>query len=149
MCKSMNHDELKALMLIVKKLSWNDKPALEVIETITQMVRNQQSLELDTVGECDDFEKTLLSMATWSVDKIVSTQFVSDYASHCLWPIQCFCDEIGITPDDYCAMLTYYNCIQPEVFEMEDEAYEEYLNDYYSDYDAEIMRDAMWMNNHC
>ena len=83
MCKSMNQAEMKALLMIVKKLGWNDKPALEVIESITQMVRNQQSLELDTVGECDDFEETLLTMALWDSDRVFSTLLVSDYQTLC------------------------------------------------------------------
>jgi hypothetical protein len=53
---------------------------------------------------------------------------------------------MGITDSDYQAMLDYYINIQPEAITAE---YEEYLNEYYSDYDAEIMRDVMWMNKNC
>ena len=61
---------MKAMLSIVKKLGWNDKPAVEVINSIDKMVSNQQALELDTVGECDDREETLLSIALWDKDKL-------------------------------------------------------------------------------
>jgi hypothetical protein len=53
---------------------------------------------------------------------------------------------MGLTDSDYKAMLDYYVNISGEA--MADE-YEAWLDDYYSDYDTEIMRDVMWMNNHC
>ena len=63
-----------------------------------------------------------------------------------------FCDEMCIEQDVLSAMIQWnsvkMNFLAPE-YEAEDIAYEEYLNDYYSDYDAEIMRDVMWMNKHC
>jgi hypothetical protein len=140
-----NKAELKAMQIIASKLDWQ-KPAYETVETITKMVRNQQALELDTVGECDDFEETLLSIALWNKDVILSTMYVNDYESMVMWNVECFCEDMGITASDYANMVTYYNCIQPEIIADE---YEAYLEDYYSDYDAEIMRDVMWMNNHC
>lgn len=81
----MNKQELSAMCLIANKLGWNGKPACEVITNIKQMVLNQQSLELDTVGECDDEEETLLSIALWDADKIFSTQYVNDYQSLAEW----------------------------------------------------------------
>ena len=69
----MNKAELKAINIIATKMNWMHKPVCETIETIKQMVRNQQALELDTVGECDGDEETLLSIALWNHDKIVST----------------------------------------------------------------------------
>ena len=138
----MNRAEFKAIKKIAEKLDWK---AVN-FETIKQMVRNQQALELDIIGECDDEEDTLLSIALWDKDAIISTMYVSDYMSMVMWNVECFCEDMGITPEDYANMVTYYNCIQPEVIADE---YEAWLNDYYSDYDAEIMRDVMWMNNHC
>ena len=67
----MNRAEFKAILAIAKKLGWKSVN----FETISQMVRNQQALELDTVGECDGFEETLLSIALWDRDKIVSTLY--------------------------------------------------------------------------
>ena len=81
----MNKQEFSAIMLIVKKLDWNDMPVTEACERIKQMIENQQSLELDTVGECDDEEETLLSIATWDADRIESTMFVDSYQSMVAW----------------------------------------------------------------
>ena len=148
----MNKAEFKAISIIADKLNWHNKPVMEVCETIKQMVRNQQALELDTVGECDGDEETLLSIALWNADKIVSTMYVSDYESLVMWGVYSFCDEMGIDIDTFNAMLQWNSCkmnfLAPE-YEAEDIAYEEYLNEYYSDYDAEIMCDVIWMNHHC
>lgn len=146
MCKAMNRVELQALMKIVKKLDWNDMPVCECVERVTQMVKNQQALVLDCVGECDDFEKTLLSIALWDKDKILSTQFISDYWSLVNYKYSLFLEDMGITDSDYKAMLDYYVNIAGEAIAAE---YEAWLEDYYSDYDAEIMRDVMWMSHHC
>ena len=75
-----NANELKAMQIIAGKLDWH-KPVDETVETICKMVRNTQALDLDCVGECDDFEETLLSIALWDAEKIFSTLFVSDYQS--------------------------------------------------------------------
>lgn len=74
-----NKAELEAMLIIANKLDWKNKPVMEVCGTINQMVKNQQALELDTVGECDDFEETLLSIALWDADKISSTMWVNSY----------------------------------------------------------------------
>lgn len=103
----MNKAEFKAISIIADKLNWHNKPVTEVCETIKQMVRNQQALELDTVGECDDDEETLLSIALWEHDKIVSTMYVSDYESLVMWGVECFCEDMGITSKDFSAMLTW------------------------------------------
>lgn len=79
----MNKAEFKAISMICQKLDWNTRPVIEVCESIKQMVRNQQSLEIDTIGECDDEEDTLLSIALWDSAKIFSTLLVSDYQSLC------------------------------------------------------------------
>jgi len=81
----MNKSEFKAISTIAKKMNWQNKPVMEVCETINQMVRNQQALELDCVGECDDEEDTLLSIALWDTNKIASTIVVSDYQSLIAW----------------------------------------------------------------
>ena len=75
----MNKQEFKAIKMIAEKLNWQSVNFV----TILQMIRNQQSLELDTVGECDDDEMTLLSLATQSAEKIFSTLLVCDYQSLC------------------------------------------------------------------
>ena len=68
----MNKAEMKAIQTIAEKMDWYNKPVCDVIETINQMVRNDQALSLDCCGECDDFEETLLSIATWNIDRIAS-----------------------------------------------------------------------------
>ena len=145
----MNKAELKAINIIADKLNWHNKPVMEVCETIKQMIRNQQCLELDTVGECDDDEVTLLSLATCSIDKILSTQRVCDFETMVMWNVDTFCEDMGITYLDFRAMMDYYEKA-PELLAADYEAeYEAYLEDYYSDYDAEIMRDVIWMNHNC
>ena len=143
----MNKAEFKAISIIADKLNWHNKPVMEVCEIIKQMVRNQQALELDTVGECDDPEETLLSIALWDHDKIVSTQYVSDYESLVMWGVECFCEDMGITSKDFSAMLTWNsikdNFLVPE-YEMEDRAIQE-ENDYY----LECMEEAVWITKHC
>jgi hypothetical protein len=140
-----NKAELKAMQMIASKLNWH-KPVYETVETIYKMVCNQQALELDCVGECDDFEETLLSMVLWDADKIGSTLFINDYHSLVNYKYLLFLEDMGLTDSDYKAMLDYYVNISGEAIADE---YEAWLDDYYSDYDAEIMRDVMWMNNHC
>lgn len=66
----MNKQELRAIMLIVNKLGWNDMPAEWCINNIINMVTWQQDAEIMTYGECDDFEETLLSLATWDTETI-------------------------------------------------------------------------------
>lgn len=141
----MNKAEFKAIKMIAEKLDWKSVN----FETIKQMVRNQQALELDTVGECDDEEDTLLSIALWDKEKIISTMYVSSYQDLVMWGVYSFCDDMGITPEYFSAMLTW-NSVKDNLLVADEEArYEEWLNEYYSDYDAEIMRDVMWMNNNC
>lgn len=146
-----NKAELKAMQMIASKLNWH-KPVDETVETITKMVKNQQSLELDTVGECDDFEETLLSLALWDKDKIVSTLYVNDYESLVMWGVECFKEDMGLDSEALTALWNWEACkmnfLAPE-YEAEDIAYEEYLNEYYSDFDAEMLRETMWMNKHC
>ena len=143
-----NKAELKAMLMIASKLNWQ-KPVDETVETVTKMVKNQQSLELDTVGECDDFEEALLSIALWDKDKIISTMYVSSYEDLVMWGVYCFCDDMGITPEDFSAMLTWDSIKYSLIAEEEEAKHEAYLEEYYSDYDAEIMRDVMWINHNC
>ena len=144
----MNKAELKAISTIADKLNWKNKPVMEVCETINQMVRNQQSLELDTVGKCDDFEETLLSIALWDMDKITSTMYVSDYISLVMWGVQTFCDDMGITTEDFSAMLTWEFCkmnfLVPE-YEAEDDFARFMANDNTADWvDFEFARNMGW-----
>ena len=103
----MNKAELKAIQRIAKKLNWQNRPVMEVLTNIEHMVHNQQSLELDCIGECDDFEETLLSIAIWDADKIASTQYVNDYQSLVFWKTDLFCEDMGISWVDLDIMLDY------------------------------------------
>jgi hypothetical protein len=140
----MNKAELRAITLIVKKLGWNDMPAVEAIPTIRKMVANQQALELDCVGECDDFEETLLSLALLDIDKIYSTQYVSSYTDMVMWEAKEFSDTMGITMDMLPDLLTWesikWNVIA-ESCQKEDEyweMYEEYLAEQQEAYDETL-----------
>jgi len=118
----MNKAEFKAIKMIAEKLNWKTVN----FETIKQMVRNQQALELDTIGECDDEEETLLSIALWDKDKITSTMYVSDYTSLvAFWKGKTFCEDMGITTEDLMCMLEFYELSEnylAECYEAEDEA---------------------------
>lgn len=139
----MNKAEMKAIQTIAEKMSWHNKPVCDVIETINQMVRNDQALGLDCCGECDDFEETLLSIATLDIDQIVSCLYCWDYATHCsYWH---FLKETGMSGMDFHVWMTTYDQVKDAIAEAHDAEYEEWLEDYYSDYDAEIMRDIMWI----
>lgn len=137
----MNKAEMKAIQTIAEKMSWHNKPVCDVIETINQMVRNDQALGLDCCGECDDFEETLLSIATWDIDQIVSCLYCWDYTTHCsYWH---FLKETGMSGMDFHVWMTTYDQVKDAIAEAHDAEYEEYLEDYYSDYDAEIIRDII------
>ena len=133
----MNKQEFKAINMIASKMNWQNKPVEYVIETISQMVRNQQALELDTVGECDDFEETLLSIALWNRDKIVSTMYVADYTSLVMWGVECFKDDMGLDSEALTALFNWEACkmnfLAPE-YELEDELEEDayYLDCWYA-----------------
>ena len=146
-----NKAELRAMQIIADKLNWH-KPVDETVETITKMVSNQQAMELDCIGECDDFEETLLSIALWDKDKIVSTLYVNDYESLVMWEVECFKEDMGLDSEALTALWNWEACkmnfLAPE-YEAEDIAYEEYLNEYYSDFDAEMLRETMWITKHC
>lgn len=143
MCKSMNRAEFKAILAIAKKLGWKSVN----FETISQMVRNQQALELDTVGECDGFEETLLSIALWDRDKIVSTMYVSSYEDLVMWGVECFKEVMGLDSEALTALWNWEACkmnfLVPE-YEMEEEAMDA---DY--GYWLECSQDAMWITNNC
>lgn len=140
----MNKAEFKAIKKIAEKLGWKSVN----FETIKQMVRNQQALELDTVGECDDAEETLLSIALWDADKIASTMYVSDYESLVMWGVYSFCDEMGIDMDTFNAMLQWNSCkmnfLAPE-YEAEDDFAKFMANDNTADWaDFEFARNMGW-----
>ena len=143
----MNKAELKAINMIAEKMDWQNKPVECVIETIKQMIRNQQALEIDTVGECDDEEETLLSIALWDKDKITSTMYVSDYESLVMWGVECFKETMGLDSEALAALWNWEACkmnfLAPE-YEMEKEAMDA---DY--DYWLECSQDAMWITNNC
>jgi len=133
----MNKNEFKAISMIAKKMNWQNKPVECVIETVNQMVRNDQALGLDCCGECDDYEETLLSMATWDIDKIVSCLYCWDYTTHTeYWH---FLKETGMSGMDFYVWMTAYDNyhqVVAEKYEMEDMA----LYDAYCD---------KWDNMYC
>lgn len=131
----MNKAEFMAIMMIAEKLNWKSVN----FEVINQMIRNQQCLELDTVGKCDDDEATLLSLATCSVDKILSTQRVCDFETMVMWNVDTFCEDMGITYLDFRAMMDYYEK-SPELLATEYEFEEMAMYDAYCD---------AWENSYC
>lgn len=136
----MNRQELKAINMIARKMNWQNKPVMECMKTINKMVRNQQALELDCIGECDDYEETLLSIATWNADKIGSTIYINDYHSLIGYEHSLFLETMGITEEDYKAMQEYYDtvdfqhAINDAEYEKECEEYEQALYEEYSWY---------------
>ena len=104
-----NDAELVAIQKIASKLDWH-KPVSETLETIHKMVSNQQALELDTVGECDDYEETLLSIALWDRDKIVSTMYVSSYIDLVMWGVECFKEDMGLDSKGLTALFDWEAC---------------------------------------
>ena len=60
-----------------------------------------------------------------------------------------FCDEMKISAWDARCLVDNYEQVEKAIAEIHDAEYEAYLEDYYSDYDAEIMRDVMWINHNC
>ena len=133
----MNKAELKAINIIATKMNWMHKPVCETIETIKQMVSNQQALMMDTIGECDDFEDELLTLAIQDADKIVSRLYVSDYFSLAEW-----CDFLetmhldGMTAH---ALLSTYDLVQAAIAEDVEEE-EMAMYDAYCD---------AWENSYC
>ena len=136
----MNKQEFKAISMIAKKMNWQNKPVIECMKTINQMVRNQQALELGCTGECDDYEETLLSIATWNADKIGSTIYINDYHSLVDYEHTLFLETMGITEEDYKAMQEYYDTkalqhgIEDAEYERKCEEYEQALYEEYAWY---------------
>lgn len=125
----MNKNEFKAINMIAKKMNWQDKPVECVIETVNQMVRNQQALELDTVGECGDDEETLLSIALLDADKIISCLYCWDYTTHCdYWH---FLKETGMSGMEFHVWMTVYQDYLAEEYAKEEDAYQDYLDGCY------------------
>ena len=135
----MNKAELKAITMIASKMNWMHKPVCETMETIKKMVSNQQALELDTIGECDDFEETLLSIALWDKERITSTMFVSDYFSLANWNCYINSGWDDITFEDFCAQM-YWSEVKANILA------EEYELEEMAKYDAYC--DA-WENSYC
>lgn len=131
----MNKQEFKAISMIAKKMNWQNKPVECVIETINQMVMNDQALGLDCCGECDDFEETLLSIALWDTDKIISCLYCWDYTTHTeYWH---FLKEAGMSGMEFYVWMTTYDQYQQalaEKYELEDELEEDayYLDCWYA-----------------
>ena len=148
----MNKAEFKAINIIADKLNWQQKPVMEVCETVKQMVRNQQALELDTVGECDGDEETLLSIALWDRDKITSTMYVNDYTSLIMWGVECFKEDMGLDTEALAALWNWEACkmnfLVPE-YEME-ESFAELAAEYNdADWDDFYTDRNSWILNNC
>ena len=138
-----NKAELTAMQMIAGKLNWH-KPVDETIEIINQMVRNTQALDLDCVGECDDFEETLLSIALWDAEKIFSTMIVSDYQTLADYNQNfkglLFLEDRGLgSYADITAMIYFWdNVYDPNDFHVERRYQEELLQEeYYAELQAE------------
>ena len=148
----MNKAEFKAIQIIAQKMNWQQKPVSETIETINQMIRNQQALELDTVGECDGDEETLLSIALWDKDKITSTMYVSDYESLVMWGVECFKEDMGLDSEALAALWNWeackFNFLVPE-YEME-ESFAELAAEYNdADWNDFYTERNNWILNNC
>ena len=123
----MNKAEFKAIKKIAEKLGWKSVS----LTTIMQMVKNQQSLELDCIGGCDDDEETLLSIALWDRDRIISTMCVSSYTDLISWGVECFCDDMHITREEFSNMLNWYACKDRLLAQWEEDILEEMYVDAY------------------
>ena len=75
----MNKQEFSAIMLIVKKLGWNDMPATVALEAIQRMINNDIAVGADCCGVEDNPEDSLLSISTLDADRIWLSLFISDY----------------------------------------------------------------------
>lgn len=128
----MNKTELSAIMLIVKKLSWNDMPARVAIPAIQRMVNNDIAVSLDCCGFQDEPEDALLSIATMRpVNSIWMRLFIHDYQSlhdeplkHWALSNRTLIEEwmkAGVSFEDACASLPSK--------EWEWEQYQNYLNE--------------------
>ena len=64
-----------------------------------------------------------------------------------------FCEDMGWTIKDLAAQWLWSGRfgakVCAEAYELEELIYQEYLNEYYSDFDAEMLRESMWIANHC
>ena len=61
-----------------------------------------------------------------------------------------FQEAMHWTNDDMIAQFHWALCVGDKMCAETLEAeYEAYLEDYYSDYDAEMMRESMWITKHC
>ena len=78
----MNNKQLSAIMLIVKKLGWNDMPATTALEAIQRMINNDIAISLDCCGFEDDPEDALLSISTRKADNIWLRLFINSYETH-------------------------------------------------------------------
>ena len=134
----MNKQELRAITLIAKKLDWNGRPVTDVMKEIKQMVCNQQCLELDTVGECDDFEETLLSIALWDKDHILSTRTVCDYPSMLMWYDGIFKEDMGLDNNGLAVLLEYDSHCRQWTVENDEAVLEDYYDECWQSYNETI-----------
>jgi predicted helicase len=76
----MNKSQLSAIMQIVKKLGWNDMPALIALDAVQIMVNNYISGLADCTEDsiCEDTALDLISNHL-EVDNIWLTLFIYDY----------------------------------------------------------------------
>lgn len=96
-----NKKELSAMLRIAETMGWNKKPVVEVMKTITMMVNNQQSVEMDCVGECDDFSTTLERISQFDGENIITCLHVYDYTSLIAWEVMRTSDIFGMSVWDF------------------------------------------------
>ena len=66
----MNKAELMAITKIANKMNWQKLPVERVVNTINQMVKCDQTRQIETFGFSDDFEESLLTMALWDKHRL-------------------------------------------------------------------------------
>ena len=116
----MNKQELQAICLIVNKLGWNDMPVEKVINNIIEIVRYQQNAELKLFGDCDDFEESLLSMATWNHETLMNI-----HVDVVMTEVYNMCEFLGCDGPTFIDTVAFYNSVWDEqMVEEEDMAYE-------------------------
>jgi hypothetical protein len=64
--------------------------------------------------------------------------------------LQMFMSDMHWTKEELIAQFYWVMCVGDKLMAEANEAeYETYLEVYYSDYEAEMLRESMWITNHC
>lgn len=96
----MNKQELRAIMLIVNKLGWNDMSADKAIRNIDKMVKYIQWKDSEMYDIWDDYEDTLLSIARWRQESLCNI----------------FHDAVMQEVYEMCEFLGHYNIVSTVMF---------------------------------